>query len=95
MKAKSEDEREDAARDLFADVSPEREEAFLEVMGRLKKEEDQAVVIRTAGRAEMKAWAPTLVQMLDAKQAWIRNCTVVTLEEEGDPVVAPQLLALW
>jgi hypothetical protein len=95
LKAKGDDEREDAAKELFVDVSPEREEAFQEVMGKLKRDEDQALVIRVAGRAEHRSWAPTIATQLDSKKAWVRDCAVVTLEEEKNPAALEPLLALW
>jgi len=95
VKARDDGEREEAARELFADVSPEREQAFVEVMARLRREEDQAVVIRAAGRAQHRAWAPSIASQLESKRPWIRNCAVVTLEEEGNPAVLDALLALW
>ncbi len=95
VKAHSDDDREEAARLLFADVSPEREEAFFEVISRVKRPEDQAVVIRAAGHGEQRAWAPTIASQLESKHAWVRNCAVVTLEEEKNPAVLEKLLAAW
>jgi hypothetical protein len=95
LKAKGDDDRETAAKELTSDCSPEREDAFFEVMGRLKREEDLGQVIRTAGRPERKAWAPILVTQLESKHAWVRDCTVVSLEEEKNPAVLDSLLALW
>jgi len=95
VKARTDDEREEAAKQLFLDVSPEREEAFLEIVGKLKRDEDQAIVIRVAGRAEHRAWAPTIATQLESKKAWVRNCAVVSLEEERNPAALEPLLALW
>lgn len=93
--AKDDDERERAARELFADSSPEREAALQEILARLKKPADQGVVIRAAGAPEAKAWAPAIARLLADKASFVRNCAVVTLEEERNPAVAGDLLAAW
>jgi HEAT repeat protein len=95
LDAKSDDEREHAARELFADSSPEREAALQDVLARLKKPADKGVVIRAAGAPDRKAWAPAIATLLDDKDHFVRDCAVVTLEEERNPVVAPNLLQLW
>ncbi|HET6164199.1 MAG TPA: hypothetical protein VFG37_11065 [Planctomycetota bacterium] len=93
--AKDDDEREKAARELFADSSPEREAALQEILARLKKPADQGVVIRAAGAPEAKAWAPAIALLLADKSSFVRDCAVVTLEEERNPAVAGDLLAAW
>jgi hypothetical protein len=62
--AKSDDEREKAARVLFADSSPERESALQEILARLKRPADQGVVVRAAGAPYAKAWAPSIAKLL-------------------------------
>jgi len=93
--AKSDAERERAARDLFADSSPEREAALQEILARLKTPADQGVVIRAAGAPEAKAWAPAIALLLADKSSFVRDCAVVTLEEQRNPAVAGDLLAAW
>jgi hypothetical protein len=93
--AKSDDEREKAARVLFADSSPERESALQEILARLKRPADQGVVVRAAGAPEAKAWAPAIAKLLADKDHFVRDCAVVTLEEQRNPAVAGDLLAAW
>jgi HEAT repeat protein len=93
--AKSDDEREHAAGELFADSSPERESALQEALARLKRPADRGVVVRAAGSPDRKSWAPAIAKLLADKERIVRNCAVVTLEEERNPAVAGDLLDAW
>jgi hypothetical protein len=95
LQTKGDEAREQATRDLLSDASPERESALLDVVARLKAQNDKRVVIRAAGRPELKSFSKTIAQLLDEKDATLRDCAVVTLEEMRDPAVAGALLAAW
>ena len=95
LRAKTDGEREAAAKDLFADSSAEREAAFTEVLLRAKGNEERIVIVRTAGNSEFNLWAPAIADLLADKDARLRDAAVVTLEEEKNPAVASDLVLLW
>jgi HEAT repeat protein len=95
VKAPDDPAREKATRDLLDEPSPEREVAFLDAVEKVSGQEHKEPIVRAAGWPEYKAWAPTLVKLLDSNVAWVRNCAVVSLEEIGEPLAGPPLLSLW
>lgn len=95
LRAKGDDAREQAVKDLLSESTAERDAAYLDAIARLKAPADKADAIRAAGRAELKSAAPTLAKLLDEKDPFLRDCAVVTLEEQGSPAVAATLLAQW
>jgi hypothetical protein len=95
VKAPDDEARGKATRDLLDEPSPERELAFLEAVERVSGAEHKEPIVRAAGYPEYKAWAPTVVKLLDSSVAWVRDCAVVSLEEIGEPLAGPPLLALF
>ncbi len=95
LEARDPDAREAAARTLASDASPEREQAFLEVLGRLRRSEERGSVVRALGYPEHHPWAPTIALLLDEKERHLRQCAIVTLEEMAADAVIDDLLAAW
>jgi len=95
VKARDADARRKAAVELLAENSPEREFAFLELFERVSGAANQEPIVRAAGYPQHRVWAPTVAKLLETRDARVRDCAVVTLEEEVDPSVGPALLALW
>lgn len=93
--AKDEPAREAAMKALASDASPEREQAFLDVLSKLRTPEQRGTVVRALGRIEFQAWAPTVALLLDEKERHVRGCAVVTLEEQRAGAVVDGLLDLW
>ncbi|MSR47808.1 MAG: HEAT repeat domain-containing protein [Planctomycetes bacterium] len=93
--AKDSSEREKAARALASDASPERQQAFLEELARMRNSEERGEAVRALGRFEHQLWAPTIAALLDEKDRHLRNCAVVTLEEQKAGAVIEDLLDLW
>lgn len=93
LKAKDADARGKATLDLLSESSPDREAAFLEAVEKSSGAENKEAVIRAAGQPDFKAWATTVAKLLDAKDAWVRDCAIVTLEEEASSEAGPRLLA--
>ncbi|MBM4016111.1 MAG: hypothetical protein FJ293_14265 [Planctomycetes bacterium] len=86
--------REEAARALASDASPEREAAFLEALGRMRNAEERGEAVRALGRRDHQPWAPTIAALLDEKDRHVRNCAVVTLEEMAATAAVEDLLRL-
>lgn len=95
VKAPNDEAREKAARELLDEPSPERELALQDAVERVSGAESKGAIVRAAGWPEYKAWAPTIVKLLDSNVVWVRDCAVVSLEEIGEPLAGPALLALW
>ncbi len=95
LAAEDDTERTNASKELLSDATPDRQAAFLELLGRMKKPEDKGVLIRAAGRLELQGWASTIAALLDEKERLVRNCAVVTLEEEHAVAAVEDLLGLW
>jgi hypothetical protein len=95
LAAKDEPAREAAMKALASDASPEREQAFLDVLSKLRTPEQRATCVRALGRGEFQAWAPTVALLLEEKERLVRNSAVVTLEEQRAGAVVDGLLELW
>jgi len=95
LAAKDEPARETAMKALASDASPEREQAFLEILSKLKTAEQRATCVRALGRSEFQAWAPTVALLLEEKERRVRGSAVVTLEEQRAGAVVESLLDLW
>lgn len=94
LEAKEGREREQAARALAGEASPEREQAFLEALEQMRNGEERGEAIRALGRIDHQAWAPTIAAFLDEKDRHVRNCAVVTLDEMKATAVIDDLLEL-
>jgi hypothetical protein len=86
--------KESLTKELLTDPSPERRDAFLEVVARLKTSKDKEIVIRAIGYPEFSPAAPAVITLLAEKDALARNCAVVTLEEMANPAGCDPLVAL-
>jgi hypothetical protein len=93
--AKKDEERELGAVNLFSEWTADREILLFDALDTLKSSKDRGLVVRAAGRPEHKAWAPSIGRLLVDKDPFVRDCAVVTLEEEGNTAVLPSLLATW
>jgi HEAT repeat protein len=87
--------KESLTKELLMDSTPERREAFLEVVKQLKLSKDREIVIRAIGRPEFVASAPAVITLLGDKDTHTRNCAVVTLEEMANPAACTPLLELF
>jgi hypothetical protein len=89
-------EKERLAKDLLSDAeNVERQEAFLEAVAKTRESKEKGVIVRAVGYQEYSAAAPALIKLLEEKDAHLRNCAVVTLEEMANPAAALPLLALY
>jgi HEAT repeat protein len=86
--------KESLTKELMTDSTPERRDAFLEVVARLKMNKDKEIVIRAIGYPEFASAAPAVITLLADKDALVRNCAVVTLEEMANPSACDPLVQL-
>jgi hypothetical protein len=81
-------------KELVMEATPERREAFLALVARLKSVKDKELVIRAIGYPEFAGTASAVAKLLDDKDAHVRNYAVVTLEEMANPEVNNVLVDL-
>jgi HEAT repeat protein len=87
--------KESLTKELLTDATPERRDAFLEVVKQLKVSKDKEIVIRAIGYPEFAAAAPAVITLLAEKDVHARNCAVVTLEEMANPGACAPLVELF
>lgn len=89
-------ERERLVKDLLSEPdSEERQEAYLEVVQKTRDAKERGALIRAIGHPEFSPAAGTVVKLLEEKDAFPRNCAVVTLEEMANSVAIVPLLAVF
>jgi hypothetical protein len=86
--------KESLTKELLADPSEERRDAFLELVSRMKTSKDKEIVIRALGYPDFSAAAPAVIVLLGEKDTLARNCAVVTLEEMANPAACEPLILL-
>lgn len=89
--------RRDAVQSLVSEENPLNVEALVDLLlsKRMKSTEDRGEVIRALGYPRFSHAALGLIPLLATKTKFLRNCTVVTMEEMANAAVAPALTELW
>jgi HEAT repeats len=95
VKAADAAQKESLTKELLTDPTPERREAFLEVVKQLKLSKDKEIVIRAIGQPDFAGAAPAVITLLAEKDTLARNCAVVTLEEMANPTACMPLVELF
>ncbi len=88
-------EREEGVAAILDREDPKRNQILYLTIRGISKEKDRAVAIRAMGKDEYSHASEMALRFLGDRSEWVRNCTVVTLEEMRDTEAAEPLLTLF